>query len=135
LDDHTLKPGRAGRIGPVLVIVIAVLACGFWIYQGAVRRQRLEWLATVKSLGLNASIMPASKWNSQMLVPGPQSLLEREIVIVMVDTESEGKALLKAPSACPHDTKIYAFDGLSTKGYLGLEERFPTAVVFTRITQ
>jgi hypothetical protein len=135
LNDHTLKPERAGRIGPVLVILIAVLACGFWIYQGTVRRQRLEWLATVKALGLNASIIPASKWNEQMLVPGPQTMLEREVVIVMVDSELEGQALMTAPAACPNDTKIYAFDGLSTKGYLGLEERFPTAVVFTRITE
>jgi hypothetical protein len=134
LDDQTLKPGRNGRVGPVAVVLLAVLACGFWAYQGTLRRQRLEWLATVKSLGLNASIMPASKWNSQMVVPGPQPLLEREIVIVMVDTESEGQALMKAPPECPKDTKIYAFDGLSTKGYLGLEERFPTAVVFTRLT-
>jgi len=134
LDDHSLKPGRTGRVGPVVVVVVAVLACGFWVYQGVLRRQRHEWLATVKALGLDASIIPASKWNSQMLVPGPQSLLEREIVIVMVDTESQGKALMQAPSACPKDTKIYAFDGLSTKSYMGLEERFPTAVVFTRIT-
>jgi hypothetical protein len=134
LDDHTLKPGRSGRIGPGVVILAAVLACGFWVYQGTIRRQRLEWLAAVKSLGLNASIMPASKWNSQMLVPGPQPLLERDIVIVMVDSESEGQALLKAPATCPVDTKIYAFDGLSTKSYMRLEERFPTAIVFTRIT-
>ena len=135
MADHTLKPGRAGRVGPVLVVVVAVLACGFWIYQGALRRQRLEWLARVQSLGLDASVMPASRWNSQMLVPGPQTLMEREIVIVMVDTESQGKALLTAPAECPKDTKIYAFDGLSTKSYMGLEERFPSAVVFTRIAQ
>ena len=60
---------------------------------------------------------------------------DRDIVIVMVDTESEGKALLKAPADCPYDTKIYAFDGLSTKDYLRLEERFPSAVLFTRITE
>jgi hypothetical protein len=134
LDDHTSKPTRKGRSGPILVVLAAVLACGFWIYQGAMRRQRFEWLQAVKSLGLSATIIPASKWNSQMLVPGPQSLLEREIVIVMVDTESQGQALLRAPGNCPHDTKIYAFDGLSTKGYMRLEEHFPTAVVFTRIT-
>jgi hypothetical protein len=135
LDDHTSKPTGSGRRGPIFLFLIAILACGFWGYQGVLRRHRLEWLAAVKSLGLSASIMPASKWSSQMLVPGPQQLLDRDIVIVMVDTESEGKALLKAPADCPYDTKIYAFDGLSTKDYLRLEERFPSAVLFTRITE
>lgn len=133
MDDHTSKPGRNGRSGPVLVILVAVLACGFWIYQGVVRRQRAEWLATVKALGLQASIMPHSSWSSQMMVPGPQSLLEREIVIVMVDSELQGQALLRAPAECPLDTKIYAFNGLSTNGHSRLEERFQNAVVFTRI--
>lgn len=135
LDDHTSKPGRTGRVGPVVVILVAVLACGFWIYQGVVRRQRAEWLATVKSLGLQASIVPHASWSSQMMVPGPQSLLEREIVIVMVDSELQGQALLTAPADCPMDTKIYAFDGLSTKNYTRLEERFQNAVVFTRISE
>ncbi|OAI52780.1 hypothetical protein AYO47_05940 [Planctomyces sp. SCGC AG-212-M04] len=135
MDDHTSQPKEAGRRGPIFLFIVAVLACGFFGYQGIARRHRLEWLATVKSLGLSASIMSASKWSSQMLVPGPQQLLDRDIVIVMVDTESQGQALLQAPADCPYDTKIYAFDGLSTKGYLRLEERFPTAVLFTRITE
>jgi hypothetical protein len=135
LDDHTSKPTGSGRRGPIFLFLIAIVACGFWGYQGVLRRHRLEWLAAVKSLGLSASIMPASKWSSQMLVPGPQQLLDRDIVIVMVDTESEGKALLKAPAECPYHTKIYAFDALSTNDYLRLEERFPSAVLFTRITE
>jgi hypothetical protein len=135
LDDHPSKPTRQGRGGSVAVILIALFACSFWMYQGVVRRHRLEWLNTVKSLGLTASIIPASQWNSQMVVPGPQPLLEREIVIVMVDTESQGKALLRAPAECPYDTKIYAFDGLPTRDYVRLEERFQNAVVFTRISQ
>jgi hypothetical protein len=134
LDDHTIQPRRTGRGGAVAVILIAVLSCSFWIYQGAIRRQRHEWLAAVKSLGLTAAIVPARKWTSQMYVPGPQPLMERDVVIVMVDTESDGDALLKAPAACPDDTKIYAFDRLSAKSYARLEERFPTAVVFTRLT-
>jgi hypothetical protein len=134
LDDQAFKPAHTGRGGAVLVVLLAILSCGFWLYQGAVRRQRHEWLTAVKSLGLSASIMPASQWTSQMYVPGPQQIMERDVVIVMVDSEAEGQALLTAPAACPHDTKIYAFDGLSTQNYARLEERFPTAVVFTRIT-
>ncbi|QDT53654.1 hypothetical protein Pan44_16770 [Caulifigura coniformis] len=134
MDHHQKNPGRSGRGGATVVLLLVGLSCLFWGYQGVVRRHRHEWAAAVKSLGLTATIMPASRWTSQMYVPGPQQLLERDVVIVMVDSESQGQALLTAPSSCPNDVKIYAFDGLSTARYAQLEERFPTAVVFTRIT-
>ena len=50
MDDHTSKPKEAGRRGPVFLFIVAVLACGFFAYQGIARRHRLEWLAAVKSL-------------------------------------------------------------------------------------
>jgi len=135
LDDQSQSSKRSARGGPVLVVLLAILSCVFWVHQGAERLQRREWLTTVKSLGLPAAIMPASQWSAQMHVRGPQQILERDIVIVMVDTEAQGTALLTAPAECPDDTKIYTFDGLSTENYQRLEERFPTAVVFTRITE
>ncbi len=133
MDELSKTPKRSGRLGASLLVLIALFSCGFWFYQGVQRRHRLEWIASVRSLGLPVSVIPASQWTARMYVPGPQGIVDRDIVIVNVDTESQGKALLAAPAECPSDVKIYAFDGLSTQRYSQIEERFPTAVVFTRL--
>lgn len=133
MNDLSATGARGGRRGAVAVVLIATLACGFWFYQGVLRQQRIEWITAVRSLGLPVSVIPASQWTAKMYVPGPQGIVDRDIVIVMVDTESQGSALLKAPSFCPADVKIYAFDGLSTARYAEIEDRFPSAVLFTRL--
>ena len=133
LDEPTTNKPASGRRGAVAIVLVAAMACSFWLYQGVLRRQRLEWTSQVRSLGVPVSIMPASKWTAQMYVPGPQGIIDREVVIVTVDNDTQGQALLGAPAECPDDVKIYAFDGLSTKRHSQIEERFPTAVVFTRL--
>ncbi len=133
MDDQLFRQSRGGRRGAISVLLLACVASGFWLYQGFLRRQRLEWIAEVRSLGLPVVVMPASRWAARMYVPGPQRIVDYDVVIVMIDTEQQGQALLTSTEDCPDDVKIYAFDGLSAQRYAQIESRFPSAVLFTRL--
>ncbi len=121
------------RVRIAFVTLVAVGAISLAVRHQFNRRHREQWVASVESLGLRTDVMSVSDWSNRQAVPLPPVLLPDEVVIVHLATPSEATTMLAAPEDCPGNLKIYAPGSISRVQHTRLEERFPTATLFTRI--
>jgi hypothetical protein len=127
------NPGPRRQL--LAVSTLLVLVSGLFANERLKAYRQRQWASEVQELGIAATVVPISKWTSELSVPAPMSLFDHDVVIVHLDDEADRNALLTKSSDCPADVKIYAFRDMSAARHGELEQRFPSAVVFTRIDQ